>query len=160
MEVTDETVTLRVPASAEYVDLVRVTLYGIAAKMGFSYEEIEDMKVAVSEACNNAVLHAYGSLQAGHAAQVPNHPLIVEIRFIKHRDALSIVVKDNGQSFDARGQAKQSSPLEHGQSIDELHVGGLGLYLMQALMDHVEVHSGSGTEVILTKRLGRGEATV
>lgn len=160
MEVTDETVTLRVPASAEYVDLVRVTLYGIAAKMGFSYEEIEDMKVAVSEACNNAVLHAYGSLPAGHTAQAPDRPLLVEIRFIKRQDALSIVVKDNGQSFDARGQAKQPSPLERGQSIDELHVGGLGLYLMQALMDHVEVHSGSGTEVILTKRLGRGEETV
>lgn len=160
MEVTDETVTLRVPASAEYVDLVRVTLYGIAAKMGFSYEEIEDMKVAVSEACNNAVLHAYGSLQAGQAAQALDHPLIVEVRFIKRQDALSIIVKDNGQSFDARSQAKQPSPLERGQSIDELHVGGLGLYLMQALMDHVEVHSGFGTEVILTKRLGRGEATV
>jgi serine/threonine-protein kinase RsbW len=160
MEVTDETITLRVPASAEYVDLVRVTLYGIAAKMGFSYEEIEDMKVAVSEACNNAVLHAYGSLPAGLASQAPDRPLLVEVRFIKRQDALSIVVKDNGQSFDVGNQAKQPSPLESGQSIDELHVGGLGLYLMQALMDHVEVHSDSGTEVILTKRLGRGEATV
>jgi serine/threonine-protein kinase RsbW len=160
MKVTDETITLQVPASAEYVDLVRVTLYGIAAKMGFSFEEIEDMKVAVSEACNNAVLHAYGNPQTGRASQAPEQPLLVEIRFIKREDALSIVVKDNGQSFDASTESKERPPVKRGQSIDDLHVGGLGLYLMQALMDHVEVHSDSGTEVILTKRLGRGEATV
>lgn len=54
-------VILQLPASAEYVDIVRLNLYGIAcSKMGFTYEDIEDMKVAVSEACNNSVLYAYG----------------------------------------------------------------------------------------------------
>ncbi|MDB4867327.1 MAG: rsbW, partial [Cohnella sp.] len=51
----DRQVTLTVPAQAEYVDLIRLTLYGIASKMKYSFEEIEDMKVAVSEAVNNAV---------------------------------------------------------------------------------------------------------
>lgn len=53
-------VVLNLPATADFVDIVRLNLYGIAAKMGFSYEDIEDMKVAVSEACNNSVLYAYG----------------------------------------------------------------------------------------------------
>ena len=158
MKATDELVTLQVPASAEYVDLVRVTLYGIAAKMGFSYEEIEDMKVAVSEACNNVVLHAYGNLPSGTTAPAPEQAPRMEVRFIKKKDALSIVVKDDGQSFDALAVARQKSPMS-GKSIDELHAGGLGLYLMQALMDQVEVHSDTGTEVILTKRLVRSEDT-
>ena len=42
-------VTLNLPATADYVDIVRLNLYGVASKMGFSYEDIEDMKVAVSE---------------------------------------------------------------------------------------------------------------
>jgi serine/threonine-protein kinase RsbW len=156
MKAAEELVTLQVPASAEYVDLVRVTLYGIGAKMGFSYEEIEDMKVAVSEACNNAVLHAYGNQPIGTTALAPSETPRMEIRFIKREDALSIIVKDEGRSFDALAVAEQASPLQ-GKSIDSIHAGGLGLYLMQALMDQVEVHSEAGTEVILTKRLVRGE---
>lgn len=60
----ESNVTLTVPALPEYVDLVRLTLYGVASKMKFTFEDIEDMKVAVSEACNNAVLHAYGEPKA------------------------------------------------------------------------------------------------
>ena len=62
MNAKEEIVTMFVTAAAEYVELVRLALYGIASKMGFNFEEIEDMKVALSEACNNAVLHAYVDL--------------------------------------------------------------------------------------------------
>ncbi|MBJ6361344.1 anti-sigma B factor RsbW [Paenibacillus sp. GCM10012307] len=151
MKAIEEVVTLQVPATAEYVDLVRVTLYGIAAKMGFSYEAIEDMKVAVSEACNNAVLYAY---EQGSSAAPEEQS--VEIKFVKKFDSLSIIVKDNGRSVDAVSEAPQTSPL-HGKKIDEIHSGGLGLYLMQALMDQVEVLSNAGTQVTLTKRLVRSE---
>lgn len=148
----EDLITLKVPAAAEYIDLVRLTLYGLAAKIGFSYEEIEDMKVAVSEACNNAVLHAYGDIRSrsvltGGAPQI-------EVRFVKKYDALSIIVKDDGSSFDAAAAAKLAQPVD-GKTIDELQAGGLGLYLMQALMDDVIVSSEMGTEVILTKRLIR-----
>jgi serine/threonine-protein kinase RsbW len=144
MKPVEPTVTLRVPALAEYVDLVRLTLYGIASKLGFLYEEIEDMKVAVSEACNNAVLHAY------------EHAGMMEIRFLIMDGALSISVKDEGRSFDLAPET-QTSPSLHGKTLDEIEAGGLGLYLMQALMDEVEVLSGVGTEVVLTKRLARSE---
>lgn len=151
MKAIDEVVTLQVPATAEYVDLVRVTLYGIAAKMGFSYEDIEDMKVAVSEACNNAVLHAYN-----HAFATSSAEQRMQIEFVKSPHALSIVVQDNGHNTNAVAEAPQISPLL-GRSIDEINSGGLGLYLMQALMDQVEVLTEAGTRVTLTKRLVRSE---
>lgn len=135
----DRNVTLTVPAQAEFVDLVRLTLYGIASKMRFTFEEIEDMKVAVSEACNNAVLHAYG----GEDGQI-------EIQFLVGVEELSITVRDYGMSFSAADT--KESPSLHGKSIDEIQSGGLGLYLMQALMDRVEVHHNGGTEVVLTKK--------
>ncbi|MEF3305196.1 anti-sigma B factor RsbW [Paenibacillus sp. GYB003] len=144
MKPLEPCVTLRVPATADYVDLVRLTLYGIASKLGFLYEDIEDMKVAVSEACNNAVLHAYD--EAGH----------MEIRFRIAPDALTIVVKDEGRSFDVSSEL-QTVPPTRGKTIEQLEAGGLGLYLMQALMDEVDVLSGIGTEVVLTKRLARSE---
>jgi serine/threonine-protein kinase RsbW len=123
-------VRLEIPVHADYVDLVRLCLYGIASKMGFSSEAIDDMKVAATEACNNAVLHA--------------NPQGTD------ETSLVIRIKDNGQSFNYTETITQESSL-HNKEISELRTGGLGLFLMQALMDKVTVHTENGTEVILTK---------
>lgn len=143
-------VVLTLPASADYVDVVRLNLYGIASKMGFSYEEIEDMKVAVSEACNNSVLYAYG--QEGG---------IVEVTFEINGEVLSIIVKDNGESFDNVAAPSEHNTL-HDKELEDVQIGGLGFYLMQALMDDVSIESqaGQGTKVVLTKRIMRSEEAV
>jgi serine/threonine-protein kinase RsbW len=139
-------VSLSVPALPEYVDLVRLTLYGVASKMQFTFEDIEDMKVAVSEACNNAVLHAYGGDDGN-----------IEVQFVTNADELSITVRDYGQSFTFADN--KATPSLHGKSINEIQSGGLGLYLMQALMDHVEVQHEGGTAVTLTKKRMKSEET-
>lgn len=140
-------VSLKVPALPEYVDLVRLTLYGIASKMNFTFEEIEDMKVAVSEAVNNSVLHAYDEADGK-----------IEVHFTSSTDELTITVKDFGRSFTTNVESKESSSL-HGKSINEIQSGGLGLYLMQALMDRVEVLHEGGTAVTLTKKRIKSEET-
>lgn len=136
-------VTLTIPAQADFVELVRLTLYGIANKMGFSYEEIEDMKVAISEACNNAVLYAYEEEQG-----------MVDLVFEMEEKELRIIVRDHGTSFDVEKEATGKESLHHKQ-LEEVQAGGLGFYLMQALMDHVEIISleGRGTEVRMRKRV-------
>ncbi|MDK8183187.1 anti-sigma B factor RsbW [Paenibacillus sp. UMB4589-SE434] len=136
-------VRLTLPAQADYVDLVRLTLYGIASKIGFSYEEIEDMKVAVSEACNNAVLYAYNR-DGG----------MVDIAFDIGNNELGLTIRDEGNSFHAEHETQELLGW-HDKSIDEVQAGGLGFYLMQALMDEVEVVSieGRGTEVRMKKRI-------
>ena len=142
----DRNVSLQVPALPEYIDLVRLTLYGIASKMNFSFEEIEDMKVAVSEACNNSVLHAYGGEDG-----------MIEVQFTSSNEELTITVRDFGRSF-IMAESKESATM-HGKSIDEIQSGGLGLYLMQALMDRVVVQQEGGTVVILTKKRMKSEET-
>ena len=59
MSLMTSCVSLTIPAKAEYLQIVRLALFGVASGSGFSFEEIEDMKVAVAEACNNAIIHAY-----------------------------------------------------------------------------------------------------
>lgn len=137
-----EKIVINLPATAEYVDIVRLNLYGIASKMGFSYEEIEDMKVAVSEACNNSVLYAY------------KEPGMIEVTFEILNDALSITVRDEGESFEPWGACGERVTL-HEKELSEAPIGGLGFYLMQALMDDVSVESdaGRGTKVMMTRRL-------
>ncbi|MFX3634378.1 MAG: anti-sigma B factor RsbW [Candidatus Pristimantibacillus sp.] len=139
-------ISITIPANAEYVDIVRLALYGVANKAGFSYEEIEDMKVAVTEACNNVVLHAYSGNPFG----------MIEIVFEVQRDHICIRVKDSGSSFPYEKTVNKVTSL-HNKPLREINAGGLGLFMMHALMDHVEVRTDIGTEVILTKRIGRKE---
>lgn len=136
---------LTIPAKAEYIDIVRLTLFGIAQKAGFYYDEIEDMKVAVTEACTNAVLHAYSNQQPG----------VVDISFEVQEEGISIRVKDDGSSF-VYDHASNKDASHHDQDLSEITAGGLGLFMMNALMDKVEVFTERGTEVILTK-FGRKE---
>lgn len=139
-------IRLTIPARAEYIDMVRLTLFGIANKAGFSYEEIEDMKVAVTEACTNVVLHAYSDQQPG----------AVDICFELEKEGISIRIKDEGKSFKYEPVANKSVSL-HDKKLSEVTAGGLGIFMMHALMDRVEVFTGRGTEVILTKLIGRKE---
>jgi serine/threonine-protein kinase RsbW len=134
-----QSVSLEIPALAEYIDIARLSLYGIADKMGFSYEEIEDMKVAVAEACNNAVLHA-----------CEGNTGTIAIRFEMKESELTISVKDDGLSYVPDTQIREPGILP-GKELLEFTAGGLGLYLMQALMDKVDVQTGQGTLVVLTK---------
>ncbi|HEY0828044.1 MAG TPA: anti-sigma B factor RsbW [Bacilli bacterium] len=132
-------IRLQIPAHADYIDLVRLCLYGIATKMGFTYEDIEDMKVAASEACNNAVLH--GS---------PQRTGVIDISFNLSATNLSIVVKDQGPSFNHKEGLEKAESL-HNKKMSNLRSGGLGLFLMQTLMDKVEINNSNGTELTLTK---------
>lgn len=134
-------ISLTIPAQAEYIDIVRLALYGVANQAGFSFEEIEDMKVAVSEACNNAVLHAYDNHQIG----------TIDITFKYERDFLCIHIKDSGDNFQI-DQYKPKLESLHNKLLDDIVPGGLGMLMMHALMDSVELNTESGTEVILTKR--------
>jgi len=139
-------IKISIPARVEYVDLIRLMLYGIASKMKFSFEEIEDMKVAVSEAVNNAVLHAYGGGDG-----------VIEVAFEVSGEELTIHVQDHGVSFEPV-ETVEPAPLQ-GKSIDEIQSGGLGLFLMQALMDRVEWKQAGGTSVTLVKKRARSEET-
>lgn len=139
-------VHLTIPAKAHFLDIVRLTLYGIASKAGFSFEEIEDMKVAVAEACNNAILHAYKGSSPGN----------IELRFELADHGITIRIKDEGSSFDYEHIALRATSL-HDQPLSEAKIGGLGIFMMQALMDHVEVNTDLGTEVVMTKHFSRKE---
>lgn len=48
---TSRDVHLVVPASAEYLRLVRLTAAGLASRMGFTFDEVEDLRIAVDELC-------------------------------------------------------------------------------------------------------------
>lgn len=48
-------VTLSIPRLAEYVGVARLAILGVASRLNFSYDEVEDLRLAVGEACTGAV---------------------------------------------------------------------------------------------------------
>lgn len=72
MEHTVDTILLVLPFKAEYVSIARLTASGIANRVGFDYDSIEDIKVAVAEVCNKLI--NLGSTTAGE------YTIVFEVR--------------------------------------------------------------------------------
>lgn len=139
-------IELTIPAKADYVGVVRLAISGIATRMGFSYDDIEDLKLAVAEACTNAVHHAY----RGEGGEI-------SICCNLYVDRLEIEIIDQGCSFDVSAVEAQAGPINGRIPYHALRERGLGLYLMKSLMDRVEIKGDNGVVVTLTKYIRRDE---
>ncbi len=133
-------VELRLPNRPEFVAVARLTVAAVACRMGFDVSDIEDIKVAVGEACTNAIEHG---VPAEHSTEMITISCAVEA------EALAISVHDPGVGFDPG--AAGASP--HAAGTATLTEGGLGLLLIEALMDDVDVSSTpeDGTRVRMVK---------
>ena len=132
-------VELSIPCLSEFVGIVRLTVSGIATRMNFSIEEIEDIKIAVSEACTNAVQYAYDNVLDNR----------IFISCILEDNRLEIIIEDKGKGFDVAA-IEGSKPLEIVP--DKLGLG-LGLTFIKSLMDEAYIDSiiGKGTIVRMVK---------
>lgn len=137
-------IEIKVPAKAQYVGVARLTISGLASRLGFSYDDIEDLKIAASEAVTNAVQHAYQDEESGE----------VIVGCALFEDKIEIMIADHGQSFDFEETKKLVGPYNDQEEGQFLREGGLGLYLMETLMDEVKVYHEEGVTVFMTKYLG------
>lgn len=142
MEVMDY-IEMKLPAKPDHIGIVRLTLSGIASNMGFTYEEVEDLKIAVSEACTNTVQHAYDKHDGGE----------VVVGFAIYEDKLEMMVADSGRSFNFNQVRAEIGPYTESSPVEQLAEGGLGLYLIETLMDEVRVMNHSGVTVFMMKYL-------
>ncbi|WP_040207224.1 anti-sigma B factor RsbW [Neobacillus jeddahensis] len=142
-------IEMKIPAKPEYVGVIRLTISGITSRMGYTYEEIEDIKIALSEACTNAVQHAYPEEEGGE----------VIIGFGIYEDKLEMMVSDSGKSFNFLQTKNELGPYTASSTVEQLAEGGLGLYLIETLMDEVHVLNHSGVTVFMVKYLS-GEREV
>ena len=129
-----ETISMEISSKPEYVSIIRLTTSGIANSIGFSLNEIEDIKVAVSEACTNAIRHSKDNK--------------VTFIFKIIENGLCIEVKDNGIGYDIDNIKKPD--------LDNPKENGLGIFIIESLMDKVQIQSeiDKGTIIKMTKYLG------
>jgi len=130
-------IRLTIPARPEYITLGRLALTAIAGLRPLSDETLHDLKLALTEACTNSVKHAY---EDGSGS--------VDIVYELHRDRLAVEVGDAGSGFELRQSA--------GNGADELEEGGLGIAIIRALTDEVEIaeREDGGSRLRFVKLLG------
>ncbi len=128
-------VRLTMPARPEGVAVVRQALAGMADALDFDAAVLADMKMAVSEACTNVVVHAYEDSDG-----------MLEVDMRADDAGLTIRVRDHGSCIHPQANRTRDVPAL-----------GLGLPLIAALSDAFELRgsTGQGTEVRMTFNFAR-----
>jgi serine/threonine-protein kinase RsbW len=124
MSALSDKIEITLPFKSDYVSVARLTVSGIANRMGFDIETIEDIKVAVAEVCNKLV--NTGKRSSGYykiTFGINNEKLV--ITFDSPDKALKCIFNDNG---------------------DEL-----GLSIINAFMDNVEFCPDNSYILSMTK---------
>jgi anti-sigma regulatory factor (Ser/Thr protein kinase) len=122
---------LSLPARAENVAVVRHAFGGLGEAVGVPEQLLSDIKLAVTEACTNVVIHAY-----------PDGEGPMEVQAALGDEQLSIVVRDEGRGVVPRADSPGL---------------GLGLPLIATLTESLELGTGDDetTEVRMTFRIER-----
>jgi serine/threonine-protein kinase RsbW len=140
-----KTYRLRIPSQTDNLEIIREFVAKIAGKYGFDDDDISKIELAVDEACANVIKHAYGNDQ--------HKPIDIVIKADERK--LTVIVTDKGKGFDPRSM-KAPDMKEY---LAEMRVGGLGLYLMEALMDEVDfdIKPGKRNQVKLVKYVNKND---
>jgi serine/threonine-protein kinase RsbW len=137
MKPTAPDVYMTLPARPEGVAVVRQALAGLADALDVDAAVLADMKMAVSEACTNVVVHAYDDSEG-----------VLEVDMMADESALTIRVRDHGSGIQPHPRPERDVPAL-----------GLGLPLIAALTDSFELRgsTGRGTEVRMTFQYSRAD---
>lgn len=115
---------LRIPSQTDNLEIIREFVTRIARQVGFRDEDIGKIELAVDEACTNVIEHAYGYND--------KKPIQVDILFDQQK--LSVTISDRGKGFDP----KKLKPPDMKKYMEDMRRGGLGVHLMQRLMDEID----------------------
>lgn len=118
------TVELQLPSRLGCEKVAMETAANVARQMGFSDERIEDLKTAVAEACINAIEHG----------NKLDETLPIGVMLSMDSETLEVKVSDTGKGAVAAVQV----PDIHKKMNEEHGPRGMGMFLIESLMDEVE----------------------
>jgi serine/threonine-protein kinase RsbW len=119
-------VELRIPAKAEWVAVARLAIAAVSSRLDFSVEDIEDVRLAIAEACTSVIKHAEPGEQIDIRCHATPSELTVDVR-----GGLAVRLRADVRSED-----------------------GLGIVIIQSLMDAVEYRAEpTGIVLQMSKRV-------
>jgi serine/threonine-protein kinase RsbW len=130
---------LDVPSSPEYIAIVRLVVASVAsARRALADERVDDLKLAVSEACTNAI----------EANRVVHPDAAVHVEIWEATDRLEVTIEDSGPGFDP-DKLEFPPPITDPERLN--FERGLGIPLIRALVDDAAfIRTETGTEVRMT----------
>lgn len=127
-EFRSTSVEVRLPSRMGFEKVAMSTAAAVARLMGFRDDRIEDLKTAVAEACINAIEHGNRM----------NEKLSVGVVLSAQADSLEVKVIDDGKGMRAQPHKPDIDRKIHGEEDPR----GMGMFLMQALVDEAEWVAG------------------
>ncbi len=134
----ERVVQIRVDSRPERLRLVRAVVGEAATLCGCSENCVRDIVIAVDEACQNVIRHAYGGN--------PDGEILIDIRRDGDRIAFNII--DFAEPVDV----SKVKP----RSLEELRPGGLGIHFISQCMDDARFRAppnGAGNRLWMVKRI-------
>lgn len=133
--------TLEIMSNSENVGVARVAVASFLAQLDLTLNDIEEIKVAVSEAVTNSIIHGYDNS--------PWETIKIDAKL--YEDKFIIQVEDKGKGIEDIELALQPAFSSDPERM------GLGFVFMNSFMDKVSVYSklNLGTKVIMEKKLNK-----
>ena len=129
---------MTIPSATRHLGAVRRFVAKRAEAEGLPEEAVQELRMAVEEACANVIEHAYEG----------DNSREIDVAVIADTERFTVRIRDEGQPFRPDTYATPNVR----ELIKRRRSGGLGVHLMRRLMDQVEYRSRQGTnEVYLTK---------
>jgi len=122
-------VEVRLPSLMGFEKVAMSTAASVAKLMGFPEDRVEDLKTAVAEACINAIEHGNRM----------NEKLSVGVVLSAGDDELEVKVIDDGKGMNKTQAKPDIDKKMHGEEDPR----GMGMFLIQALVDEAEWVAGT-----------------
>lgn len=137
---------LIVSSRTDNLSAIRDFIASAAREAGIQEETVENIMLAVDEACTNIIKHAY--------KYNPDGKITIDLKY--YDDKFIVTIQDNGMSFEPDLIPEPDLQKYYRQR----RVGGLGMYLMKSLMDDVKYITvpGKYNRVLLTKNISRTQS--
>lgn len=132
--------SLTVSSQVDHLSQIASFVEQAAQASGMNSEQVYDVQMAVDEACTNVIEHAYHGRGDG----------TIDITCEQRDKDFVITIRDFGDRFDPR---KVARPRTH-DPLSRRNIGGLGLFFMNKLMDHVKFEfTRNGNLLTMVKKI-------
>ncbi len=135
-----DAVVITVPSHPKYLSMVRAATVNMGKLYGIEDPVIEDVKLAVDEACSNVIKHAY----RGDTSKK------IVIKYKNMQNGLAVIIEDSG--------IKANLKSIKGRDLDDVRPGGLGIHFIKRVFDvfKFDEKKKEGNRLILIKYREKG----